>query len=284
VSKLYNCLFWWITPVRVGWLLTALVVGVFSFLAVQRICILLPSGTLECRKNIFWFLNSSPNEIGDTLAGFAGTLAFVWIIVTVAIQSKELSQQRKQIKKQTREFKDTNAALAAQRFDQAFFGILSTYNQILSDIDLDRGTNVTKGRDCFTAFSKRLRNSFNSLDLSVGPIDPENVKQAYDKFWNENQSNLGHYFRFLYNAFRFIDQSSNKEDYHGRLLRSQLSDQELLLLFYNCLSRQGEKFLIYAERFALFDNLPHAELFRESDALLVSDSAWGTNKPSRATP
>lgn len=42
------------------------------------------------------------NEIGDTLAGIAGVLAFLWIIVTVWLQSQELSEQREELK-QTRE-------------------------------------------------------------------------------------------------------------------------------------------------------------------------------------
>lgn len=46
----------------------------------------------------FWtLLKSPPNEIGDTLAGIAGALAFLWIIVTVQLQSKELKAQRQEL-------------------------------------------------------------------------------------------------------------------------------------------------------------------------------------------
>lgn len=43
------------------------------------------------------FLFSKPNEIGDTLAGFAGALAFLWLVVTVMLQSKELKAQREEL-------------------------------------------------------------------------------------------------------------------------------------------------------------------------------------------
>ncbi len=46
------------------------------------------------------FLNASPNEVGDTLAGFAGALAFVWLITTVWLQSQELSEQRQELAEQ----------------------------------------------------------------------------------------------------------------------------------------------------------------------------------------
>lgn len=51
----------------------------------------------ECENRFRLFLSSPPNEIGDTLAGFAGALAFVWIIVTVMLQSNELSAQREEL-------------------------------------------------------------------------------------------------------------------------------------------------------------------------------------------
>lgn len=43
------------------------------------------------------FMNSLPNEMGDALAGTFSGLAFLWIIVTVLIQGKELRLQRKEL-------------------------------------------------------------------------------------------------------------------------------------------------------------------------------------------
>lgn len=54
-----------------------------------------PEENCETRLEAFW--QASPNEVGDTLAGVAGTLAFFWIVLTVLIQSQELSEQRKEI-------------------------------------------------------------------------------------------------------------------------------------------------------------------------------------------
>lgn len=50
---------------------------------------------MSVSKNIF----SMPmNEIGDSLAGFAGVLAFLWIIVTVLLQNRDLKLQYEEIK------------------------------------------------------------------------------------------------------------------------------------------------------------------------------------------
>ncbi|MBL9055893.1 MAG: hypothetical protein JNJ84_06405 [Rhodobacteraceae bacterium] len=87
----------WLTPINVGFSLTAIVLLGFASMAWRRNCVLLPTEVLECRRNWAWFLDAPPNEIGDTLAGFAGVLAFVWIITTVWLQGHELQEQRKEL-------------------------------------------------------------------------------------------------------------------------------------------------------------------------------------------
>lgn len=87
----------WMTPIRLGFLLTFVVILGFACMAWQRSCLYLPSEVLECRTNWGRFLSSPPNEVGDTLAGFSGTLAFIWIIITVWIQGHELREQRKEL-------------------------------------------------------------------------------------------------------------------------------------------------------------------------------------------
>lgn len=55
---------------------------------------------------------------------------------------------------------------------------------------------------------------------------------------------LGHYFRHLFNMVNFIDKSDftdkyDKKEFYVKLIRSQLSDYEQILLYYNSLSTLG---------------------------------------------
>jgi hypothetical protein len=84
-------------PIKVGLVLTLLLLGLIIYFGTIHRCMLLESGALECRYNVEWLLDSPPNEIGDTIAGVFGTLAFVWIVVTVFLQSAELSAQREEL-------------------------------------------------------------------------------------------------------------------------------------------------------------------------------------------
>lgn len=67
------------------------------FLAQRSDCSVTDQGAKECLSKWGQFLASSPNELGDTLAGLAGAMAFLWIIVTVWLQSHELSEQRHEL-------------------------------------------------------------------------------------------------------------------------------------------------------------------------------------------
>lgn len=84
----------WNWPVVWGCFVTTVVVAVFLYAMLG-----LPVSSEQISASDKWtYLKSaSPNEIGDTLAGFAGSLAFVWLIVTVWIQSKELRAQREEL-------------------------------------------------------------------------------------------------------------------------------------------------------------------------------------------
>jgi autonomous glycyl radical cofactor GrcA len=104
----------WLTPIKVGLILSCIVLVGFIVMSFQRNCILLETSVLECRENWERFWASKPNEIGDTLAGFAGTLAFIWIVVTVWLQSTELAEQREVLREQKEEFKLMVSAQNAQ--------------------------------------------------------------------------------------------------------------------------------------------------------------------------
>lgn len=54
------------------------------------------------------FLALPPNGVGDTLAGFAGALALVWIVVTLMVQQMEIAASKEQAEK-------TASALEAQK-------------------------------------------------------------------------------------------------------------------------------------------------------------------------
>lgn len=78
-----------------------------------------------------------------------------------------------------------------------------------------------------------------------------------------NQNFMSVYFRNMYNAIKLIDgsdalNSQEKKDYI-KILRAQLSNAELYVLFFNLMSRFGKKWIEngYVEKYQLLQNIPN---------------------------
>jgi len=206
------------------------------------------------------------DSFGVLTSIFSG-LAFAGVIWTVLTQLEELSITRDQLKN--------------QGIENAFFQMLRLHNEMLNEIDLSETTGpgiiVTTGRDVINVFRNRLITHFQKINSSEPNLDEkEKANKAYYNFWRQHQSELAHYFRFLFNLFKYIheSESDNKEAY-AKLVRAQLSNQELALLFYNCLSPQGEKFMVYAKAYSLFDNMTDKDLIIPDHITYMSDDALG---------
>lgn len=206
------------------------------------------------------------DSFGILTSIFSG-LAFAGVIWTVLSQLEELSITRDQLKN--------------QGIENAFFQMLRLHNEMLNEIDLSNetptGIIVTTGRDVINVFRDRLKTHFRKVNSSEpGLGEREKADKAYNDFWLQHQPELAHYFRFLFNLFRFVYESeSNKKDLYAKLVRAQLSNQELALLFYNCLSPQGANFIKYAEEYVLFDNLVEKDLIIPDHIEYMSNKALG---------
>ncbi|MEZ6127859.1 MAG: putative phage abortive infection protein [Planctomycetaceae bacterium] len=79
----------------------------------------------------------------------------------------------------------------------------------------------------------------------------------YEKWYDNYEAHVGHYFRTLYNLVRYVDEHGGKQRAsYARLVRAQLSSHELQLLLFNGLSKYGrEKFKPLIEEYTLLKHL-----------------------------
>ncbi|WP_458789675.1 putative phage abortive infection protein [Yoonia sp. MH D7] len=219
--------------------------------------------------------------VGGTLNPILSFLAFTGVLITIALQRRELSYSRAELKRSADALEAQIKATDQQKFENSFFNMLSALDRIVEGVDLyNNKTKATQtGRDCFKTFYTRLTKIYrkNRAEYPQG-IETELVANAFQKFWRDHQLELSAYFRFLYNIIRYIDESAQSEAHHIRLLRSQLSDQELLVIFYNCLTPAGSKMKPFTEKYALFDNLPTLRLLNGNHIELFSIEAFGGNE------
>lgn len=214
------------------------------------------------------------DSFGVLTSLFSG-LAFAGIILTIWQQQEELTITRDEIK--------------TQQFENVLFKMLDIHNGILAEMDIryltstqdhKKGDVVCTGRECFETFHKNLANAYvETVKKEPGRDDLSLINYAYEIVWEHHKRDLGHYFRFLYNIFKFI-KSTNIEDklIYSNIVRAQLSDYELSILFYNCLSLKGcEKFKPLIEEFHLLDNLPDVLLLDKTHRDMYAKTAYSNN-------
>ncbi|HZF69654.1 putative phage abortive infection protein [Sulfuricurvum sp.] len=209
------------------------------------------------------------DSFGALTALFSG-LAFAGLLTTIWQQKEEIALTRKEIRD--------------QHFDNILFRMLEMHNNIVTDIDLradgsntslQEGYLFSTGRDCFENFHEDITAIYLEKSKEEHSLE-EILNNTYEEFWNLRKKDLGHYFRNLYNIFKFIKNSDieDKKTY-SNLVRAQLSDYELSILFYNCISKYGrERFKPLIEEFHILNNLPQELLLSENHKRFYSENAF----------
>lgn len=103
--------FWRVNnPIMWACLVTAGFIGLIIWFGLAETCNadLFPKG--DCPPKWRHLQVAPPNEVGDTLAGLAGVLAFIWLIATVLLQSVELGEQRRVLALQREEMEEQRKA------------------------------------------------------------------------------------------------------------------------------------------------------------------------------
>jgi len=160
-------------------------------------------------------------------------------------------------------------------FEATVFRLIDGHRQSLMQIEVDprrvgileedefadrsRLPESMRGPDAVGRIYRQLLHQWEAVASDVDVDTRSVVRDVYSRVYDKHHDDLGQYFRVLFNAFRFILDASPSHDaavLSGRLMRAQLSDTELVLLFYNCLSSGGARFAKYAEAFRMFHNMP----------------------------
>lgn len=229
---------------------------------------------------------------GAVNALFSG-LAFAGLIATLLYQREELKLQRKELNEQKLEFREQNKTLKRQRFENTFFNMLSLQQEIVANISFDEVKTIFD----FNAHTQdEQRTSYNGralfrelyLNLKVS-IDRKHSYQGVKDAIKANDygvysyisatTRFDHYFRHLYRIFKYVDTSDlipDDERYeYACIVRSQLSDYELVMLFYNCLTSNGrEKFKPLIEKYVIFNNLREELLANVEHKKLYAETAY----------
>lgn len=204
--------------------------------------------------------------------GFTGTFiawgAAALTFIAFWVQYKANLQQREDLK--------------VERFEHNFFELLHLFQQVVEELDLDL-TIMDEGtynkRNVFQRLYEGELLTIQELeDFESDYMDPAsvllygvNVYASNDKldvaFDSDPVHSLDHYFRLFYRILKYVDESSLSDEakygYIG-ILRSLLSQYELLLIYYN--GKKFHKLNSLINKYAVLKNIRVDLLAKESES------------------
>lgn len=260
--------------------------------------------------NLFLLVNNGDQTrgtfgdmFGAVNALFSG-LAFAGIIITILLQRSELKLQRDELRETREEYKTQNETLKLQRFENTFFSLLNLHHQIVGGMNIIERRKTTSSSPVNRLVSSApgtvehvtiagrevFGNRYNQMRRELSDRTLTTFEPAFMRHYSASQTDFGHYFRNLYRMIKLVDQTDFFYDSfrieqdavfeikykYTSIIRSQLSDYELLWLFYNCASKNGnEKFKPYIEKYSLIKNIPKDLLGNINHVSFYKEEAYG---------
>lgn len=227
------------------------------------------------------------DQFGAVNALFSG-LAFAGVIYAISLQRHEVRmlheelERSKEILEKQQELADVQiAAQRHQAFEATFFQLLGLFTKLVEEMAVNRSEGTsTSGKGRFVEFCRYFRicaglEAKGIVEPKLKPFD-----EAVDKFYKEKSSELGHYFRTLYNLYKFVDESDvHDKRRYSNLIRAQLSNDEAMLLFVNGLTEHGAKFKPLIEKFAVLKNVDRKDIIfswaKHQDVTAYDGRAFG---------
>lgn len=224
-------------------------------------------------------LYKETGPIGDTIGGtmgpFVAIAAAILTFLAFWVQFKANEQQRKDI--------------ALERFESNLFELIHIQQDITNNlifVEKNGKNNIVQaqGRDVFQCVYEDYNFGFDRKFGDKTPIivGVKTLMRFQDVSRYTDLKELGcldHYFRHLYRIFKYINDSEIIDDKHkykySCIVRASLSQYELIILFYNCLSSNGnENFKPLIETYAIFNNIRVELLAKQEHKDLYSNGAY----------
>jgi hypothetical protein len=216
---------------------------------------------------------------------FSG-LAFAGVIYALSLQRRELALQREELAQTRQELSQQNETLSLQRFETTLFNLVRAHRDIVTTMTArfaGQSSEAYTGLHAYALAASELSGRF-VMELRPEPSNTQFMALADDWFsavCYQPAAEFGHYFRSLFHVLRFITEAEIDHKWpYILLVRSQLSNAELTLLFFYGLTSDGRGLKTYIERYHLLRGLrlnPGLERHRQR----YKSAAFGATRRTR---
>lgn len=209
-------------------------------------------GSIVTGKDFVKDLGAFGDTYGALNTLFSG-LAFAGLIISIRLQSKELSETRAELKEQSDQFKKQTESLYKQTFEVTFFQLLSLYRETVSNLRLPDSLcssiddTRAKGSQVVSILSDRMVVQAESrIDIS------DLASRKYTLFMDAYNEMYGDVFskfvKTIEKILMFVHESSIDKDgkrFYLSLLTTQMTKAEMSFLFYYGIYRKGKHHHLY---------------------------------------
>jgi hypothetical protein len=168
------------------------------------------------------------------------------------IQSEEFRLQREELSQSRQVFIEQAKTQRQQRFESTYFSLLELYTRVTSDLNLQ-----SKNNNYFKSLKSEL---FKKIPQQQDPIENyEFARKNYLEIFYNQKEELSHYFKLIYRILKIIDDSEvieNEKFRYIKILRSQLSENEMFAIYYNSHSVYGGESYKLILKYNLLKHLP----------------------------
>ena len=166
-------------------------------------------------------------------------------------QTKLYRKQTEYYEQQVKELKSQTRISSLQHFNSEFYNLLSVFINIRNDC-------LTPINNLLLKLSGNIPNKHEICKTHQYLIE------VYTKLYYDNPDALSIYFKTLYRLLKMIEQSQIEDEYkrrYAKTVRSQLSEKELLVIYYDYYSEFGEKVRLIASKYYLLKHLNMMDKF-----------------------
>lgn len=168
-------------------------------------------------------------------------------------QVKEFELQRNELESSRKVYEEQSKTQKIQQFESNFYSLLNVYSNIK-----DKLNNLDEEKDFFKSIYKKITEKYSS-EISI-ENHQINMINKYMEIFNEYRGHLSHYFKCFYRIIKIIEMDYSFDEktkvFYAKILRSQLTDYEQLVLFYNSHSDYGFKARPLILKYNLLKHLP----------------------------
>lgn len=235
---------------------------------IEIICLLIGGVALVLfciGRSLFVIGNTIDNEVwghfGDFIGGIVGTLISY---ISVRLLVRNLREQMKSNQQQEKSNKQNAKVFELQQFNEMFKLLFSQYQETISNYRY--GSDKT-GRKAISAITDEIKQ--HGVTINDGSYTEREAKALgiYDGYYVNYHEVAPVHFRIIYRIFQLIDEADISETQRrdvAKIMRCQLSEEELFLLRYNCKSPYGAKMRLYLNCYNLQKHLPILSLLEFS--------------------